>query len=100
MDTFITYTLFLHFIWCLHSFTLILFGPRILITAAISETKQKRDFKSRQKTIEGPQEKGMLAANFRSLLLRSSVTEIHDEGHFVFSCSNVGPAKAVSNEAD
>jgi hypothetical protein len=28
------------------------------------------------------------------------VTEIHDEGHFVFSCSNVGPAKAVSNEAD
>jgi hypothetical protein len=42
----------------------------------------------------------MLAADFRSLLLRASVAEIHDEGHFVFSCSNVGLAKAVSNQAD
>jgi hypothetical protein len=37
-----------------------------------------------------PQKKGMLATDFRSLLLRASVTEIHDEGNFVFSYSNVG----------
>jgi hypothetical protein len=72
----------------------------MLITAAISETKQKNNFKIRQKSVDGAQNKDMLAADFRSLLLWVSVMEIHDEGHFVFSCSNVGLAKAVLSQAD
>jgi hypothetical protein len=64
------------------------------------ESKQKKTLKVNKEIVGGPQKMGMPAADFRFLLLRASVAEIHDKRHFVFSYSNARLANAVLNHAD